>query len=109
MTLLFIAYADWLGGSAPLDELRFVLGARRLPRDSDETAYDNGILNGDRIHVIRVVPEERRRDDRLSASASAPAPAVDAADHAAKVGITLLHVDTNSAEFFRVDPTAPLR
>ncbi len=58
--------------------------------------------------MIRVVPQERRRDDRLSASALAPAPAVDAADHAAKVGITLLHVNTDSAEFFRVNPTAPL-
>jgi hypothetical protein len=38
LTLLFIAYADWLGRSAPLDKLRFVLGARRLPGDSDETA-----------------------------------------------------------------------
>jgi hypothetical protein len=45
----------------------------------------------------------------LPALASAPAPAVDAANHAAKVGITLLHVDTDSAEFFRVDPAAPLR
>ena len=124
LSLLFVAYADWLqrGGnhpwprlgdeSAPLDELRFVLGARRLPRDSDETAYDNGILDGDTIHVIRVVPEERsRRDDRSSASssASASASASDAAAHADRIGITLLHVDDGTTDFFLVDPAAPLR
>jgi hypothetical protein len=116
ISLLFVAYADWLQRgnhpwqSVPLDELRFVLGARRLPRDSDETAYDNGILDGDTIHVIRVVPEERsRRDDRSSASSSASASASDAAAHADRIGITLLHVDNGTTDFFLVDSAAPLR
>jgi hypothetical protein len=121
ISLLFVAYADWLqrenhpwprlgDESVPLDELRFVLGARRLPRDSDETAYDNGILDGDTIHVIRVVPEERsRRDDRSSASSSASASASDAAAHADRIGITLLHVDNGTTDFFLVDSAAPLR
>jgi hypothetical protein len=103
LTMLFIAYADWLGGSVSLDELRFLLGGRRLPRDSDETAHDNGVLDGDTIHVIRirVMPKERQRDDRSFFASTNAARAV-------RVGVTLFHVATNRTEFFLVDPSATL-
>lgn len=92
LPLIFIEYADTLGGVA-LDSLRFILGGRRLPRDSDETAYDNGIVNEDTIHVLRV------RHDRPAANRNSNE----------MIGITLLNVLTNDTEFFLVEPLATFR
>ena len=91
LPLIFIEFADTLG--VELDSLRFLLGGRRLPRDSDETAYDNGIVNEDMIHVLRV------RQDRPAATRNSNE----------KIGITLLNVLTNDTEFFLVEPLASFR
>ena len=91
LPLIFIEFADMLG--VALDSLRFLLGGRRLPRDSDETAYDNGIVDEDTIHVLRV------RQDRQAATRNSNE----------KIGITLLNVRTNDTEFFLVEPLASFR
>lgn len=77
--------------ASPLDTLRFVHGGRRLPHYSDETACDSGILDGDVIRVIRTA------EARVEGNAPGKA----------KIGIKLLDVVTDDAEFFVVDPAAP--
>lgn len=95
ITLLPIVYKKYCEErGAALGSLQFVLGARRLSLNANESAADIGLVDGNTIFVLH------RNPDKSSGNASG----------GGKMNIWMLDVaEPSTKEYFRVDPKAPFR